>query len=183
MLLRLKIKNVFVFFVALAKGSQTIALWLMVYFSLQGIVFADTFVAFTGQINASGINVRVDATVGAEIICTLAKDELVEVTWEAYDWYKIRLPKEAPAYVKKNLLECNNTNADFGFQSSKCLSAKVIKDKVNIRLRPNESAWILGKIDKAMVVNIIADEEDWYKIHPVYQSYGWVNKKFVNKKA
>jgi uncharacterized protein YgiM (DUF1202 family) len=171
MLLNLKIKSTF-----------SIALWLTVCFSLPGTVFADTFGVFTGQINASGINVRVDARVGAEVICTLAKGELVEVIWEVYDWYKIRLPREAPSYIKNNLLECNNVNADFASSSGKCLSAKVIKDRVNIRLGPTESAWILGKVDKATVVNVIADEGGWYKIHPVYQSYGWVNKKFVNKK-
>jgi len=158
-------------------------IFLMVCFSLSGTVFADTFGVFTGQINTRGVNVRVDATVGAEVICTLAKGELVEVVWEAYDWYKIRLPKEAPAYIKKNLLECNDVDADFASQSGKCLSAKVIKDRVNIRLGPAESAWILGKVDKATVVNVIADEGGWYKIHPVYQSYGWVNKKFVNKEV
>lgn len=166
MFLSLKIKRMLIF---------------MFCFSFPGIVFADTFSTFTGQVNASGINVRVDSTVGAEVICTLAKGELVEVAGEIYDWYKIRLPKKAPAYIKKNLLECNNVNADFALQSSKCLSAKVIKDRVNIRLRPTESAWILGKVDKAIVVNIIAEEEGWYKIQPIYQSYGWVNKKFLNK--
>jgi uncharacterized protein YgiM (DUF1202 family) len=155
----------------------------MFCFSLSGTVFAYTFGAFTGQINASGINVRVDATIGSEVICTLAKGELVEVVREVYDWYKIRLPKEAPSYIKKNLLECNNVNADFASPSGKCLSAKVIKDRVNIRLGPTESTWILGKIDQGTVVNIIADEGGWYKIHPVYQSYGWVNKKFVNKEV
>ncbi len=167
MLRRLKIKSTLIFLVALTAN----------------IAFADTVGVFTGQVNVNGINVRVDATVNAEVICTLAKGELIEVVWEAYDWYKIRLPVEAPAYIKKNLLECNNVKADFASPSGKCLSAKVIKDKVNIRLRPTESAWILGKVDKATVVNIIADEEGWYKIQPVYQSYGWVNKKFVNKEV
>ena len=169
MLLIFKMKNTIIF--------------LIFCFFLFSAAFADTFGVFTGQINADGINVRADATVGAEVICTLAKGELVEVVWGAYDWYKIRLPKEAPAYIKKNLLECNNVNADFASQSGTCLSAKVIKDNVNIRLRPTESAGILGKVNKATVVNIIADEEGWYKIYPVYQSYGWVNKKFVNKEV
>jgi uncharacterized protein YgiM (DUF1202 family) len=169
MLLNLKIKSTLIF--------------IMFCFSLPGAIAADTFSVFTGQINTGGINVRVDATVGAEVICTLAKGELVEVVREVYDWYKIRLPKEAPSYIKKNLLECNNVNADFASSSGKCLSAEVIKDRVNIRLRPTESAWILGKVDKATVVNVIADEGGWYKIHPVYQSYGWVHKKFVNKEV
>jgi uncharacterized protein YgiM (DUF1202 family) len=143
---------------------------------------------FTGQTNANGINVRVDATVGAEVICTLAKGEVVEVVKEAYDWYKIRLPKEAPSYIRKDLLECNNSsrnnlNPDFTAQPGKCLSAKVVKERVNIRLGPSESSWILGKIDKDTVVNIISESGSWYKIHPVYQSYGWINKKFVNKEV
>ncbi|MFH0918116.1 MAG: SH3 domain-containing protein [Candidatus Omnitrophota bacterium] len=169
MLLNIKIKIAIIF--------------LVVGFSFKGVVFADTFGAFTGQINASGINVRVDATVASEVICTLAKGESVEVVREVYGWYKIRLPKEAPAYIKKNLLECNSVNPDFASPSGKCLSAKVIKDRVNVRLGPTESAWILGKIDKDTVVNIVAEKGGWYRIHPVYQSYGWVNKKFVNKEV
>ena len=136
---------------------------------------------FTGAINANSINVRLDATVGAQVACTLAKGELVEVVLEAYDWYKIRLPKAAPAYIKKNLVECINViSAD---NPAKCLNAKVIADRVNIRFGPTESSWILGKVDKLTVVNILAEEGSWYKIEPVYQSYGWVNKKFVDKNS
>ena len=46
-------------------------IFLMVCFSLSGTVLADTFGVFTGQINTRGVNVRVDATVGAEVICTI----------------------------------------------------------------------------------------------------------------
>jgi uncharacterized protein YgiM (DUF1202 family) len=163
--MRLNYKVAFVFF--------------LVCFSFVGIAFPATFTVFTGQINSENINVRVDATVGATVICTLSRGQLVEVVGEVYDWYKIRLPKDAPAYVRKDLLECINTGA---FPNSgKCLSAKVIKDRINVRIGPSESSWILGKIDKLTVVNIIGSEGDWYKIQPAYQSYGWVNKKFVNK--
>jgi uncharacterized protein YgiM (DUF1202 family) len=154
--------------------------FLMVCFSFVGVAFPATFTAFTGQINAENINVRVDATVGAAVICTISRGQLVEVVAEVYDWYKIRLPLNAPAYVKKNLLECINVGTIPNF-SGRCLSAKVIKDRINVRVGPSESSWILGKIDNLTVVNILASEGDWYKIQPVYQSYGWVNKKFVNK--
>ncbi len=142
-------------------------------------VFAAAFTAFSGQINAENINARVDATVGSAVICSLPKGQLVEIVSEAYDWYKIRLPKEAPSYVKKDLVEC--INPDPAANPEKCLSAKVIKDRINIRLGPSESTWILGKADKPTVVNILGQESGWYKIQPIYQSYGWVNKKFVSK--
>ena len=138
-------------------------------------VFAAGFTAFTGQVNAGDINVRVDATIGSAVVCILAKGQLVEVVSEVYDWYKIRLPKESPSYIKKDLVECINSSA------AKCSSAKVIGSKVNIRLGPNESTWILGKVDESTVVNIIKEEGSWYEIEPVHQSYGWVNKKFINK--
>ena len=140
-----------------------------------GAVFAAGFTAFTGQIKADDINVRVDATISSAVVCTLSKGKLVEVVLEVYDWYKIRLPKEAPSYVKKDLVECINNI------SVKCSSAKVTGDRVNIRLGPSESSWILGKVDNLTVVNIIQSEGSWYKIEPVHQSYGWVNKKFINK--
>lgn len=150
-------------------------------FSGLALAQAENFAAFSGQSSAAAINVRVDSTVGAEVICVLAKGEVVEVVREAYDWYKIRLPKTAPAYIKKELLECLALPADLVSSPQKCLSAQVIKDRVNVRLKPTETSWILGKIAKSTVVNIVADEGDWYRIQPVYQCYGWVNKKFINK--
>ncbi|MFA6129676.1 MAG: SH3 domain-containing protein [Candidatus Omnitrophota bacterium] len=153
---------------------QTGSIFLLTFFLLK-TVFAAEFAAFTGQINADVINVRVDATVNSAAACTLSKGQLVEVVSEIYDWYKIRLPRQAPSYIKKDLVECIK-NA-----SEKCFNAKVTGDRVNIRLGPSESSWILGKADKSTVVNIVQEEGDWYKIEPVHQSYGWVNKRFINK--
>lgn len=135
--------------------------------------------AFSGQINTDNINVRADATTGSAVICQLAKGEPVEVVSEAYGWHKIRLPKKAPAFVKKDLVECIDSNPDSG--AKKCLSAKVIKDRINIRTEPNESSWITGKADKLTILTILTEENGWYKIQPTYQCYGWVNKKFISK--
>jgi len=151
----------------------------IVCFSFCGLALAAAFFSFTGQINADKINVRVDATISSAAVCVLQKGQLVEVVSEAYDWYKIRLPKEAPSYVKKDLVEC--INMDPVTNPGKCLSAKVIKDRINIRLCPSESSWIIGKINRLTVVSILSTEGNWYKIQPVYQSFGWVNKKFINK--
>jgi len=154
--------------------------------------YAAIFNDFRGQINANGINVRLDATISAAVVCTLAKGDQVEVISEVYDWYKIRLPKIAPSYIKKELVECinlDNLKPVDGQVSSvpkpdrlgnQCKNGKVIKDRVNIRLEASESSWILGKVDKLTVVNILMAEGTWYKIEPVYRSFGWVNKKFIS---
>lgn len=137
--------------------------------------WAEDFVVFTGQVNAGKINVRADATVNSKTVCALEKGALVEVVSEAYDWYRIRLPAEAPSYIKKDFVQCIDTLSD------KCESAKVTGDKVNVRLGPNESSWIIGQAEKGTVIKVIGVSGVWYRIVPVHQSYGWINKKFVNK--
>jgi uncharacterized protein YgiM (DUF1202 family) len=127
-------------------------------------------VLFQGEINANNINIRSDSRVGSKIICIANNGEPVEVIKESYGWYKIRLPKTAPSFIKKNLV---------GLVDEK--TAKVIKDNVNIRLGPDESSPILGKADKNEVINIVEERGEWYKIEPLNNSFGWVNKKFVDK--
>lgn len=127
-------------------------------------------ILFQGQINADNINIRSDSTVSAKIICIAHKGEAVEVVRESYEWYKIRLPKTAPSFIKKNLVTLFDEK-----------TGKVIKDNVNIRLEANESSVILGQAENKEVINIIEDRRGWYKIEPMNNSFGWVNKKFVDK--
>lgn len=125
---------------------------------------------FPGEINADNIHIRSDSTVSSTIICIANNGELVEVVKELYGWYRVRLPKTAPSFIKKNLVAIIDGK-----------TAKVIKDNVNIRLKANESSPILGKADKNEVINILEEKGGWYKIEPPNNSFGWVNKKFVNK--
>ena len=143
---------------------------------------------FIGEINSEGINIRADSTTNSEIICQINKGTSVSVISELYDWDKIRLPKIAPSYVKKGLLECTSYENTYGpgnsFQiqtNKRCLSATASKDRINVRLEPNESSQILGSLDKNEVVNIVKETGDWYRIEPIQNSFGWINKKFVNK--
>lgn len=132
---------------------------------------------FQGEVNSANINVRSDATVSSEIICALGENYRVEVILELYDWYKIRLPQNAPSYIKKNLTACINIQSA---TENRCKNAKVLKDKVNIRLRPNGASPIIGVIEKNEVVNILNEKGGWYKIEPAQNSFGWINKRFVN---
>ncbi len=163
--------------------SKVLVIILVVLAVFVAAAYAGPFNEFRGQINANGINVRVDSTTGSAVICVLAKEDQVEVISEVYDWYKIRLSKIAPSYIKKELVECINLDSIHNLAKLKnqCQNGKVIKDRVNIRLGASESSWILGKVDKLTVVNILAQEGAWYKIEPVHRSFGWVNKKFINK--
>ncbi len=144
----------------------------------------------TGEVNSDNINIRSDSSATAQIICQVRKGEQVEVVSELYDWYKIRLPKSAPAYVKKAMFDCANfeTSAPPApperiKPNANCLKAKAKKDRINIRLKPSESSPILGRLSKDETVKVLKSTGDWYAIEPVANSFGWIHKKFVSQSS
>jgi uncharacterized protein YgiM (DUF1202 family) len=135
-------------------------------------VFAQTdqTFPFLGRVKAKDINVRADATVSSSVICQAQEGERLEVVAEFYEWYKVRLPKYAPAYINKAMVELVDAR-----------TAKVAKDRVNIRLLPSETSPVIGNAARGEAINILEFRRDWYKIQPVQNSFGWINKKFVEK--
>jgi SH3-like domain-containing protein len=108
------------------------------------------------------------------VICTLNKGAKVEVVKEFFEWYKVRLPAKAPSYLKKRFVACLDQTAE-----GVCRSARVISNRVNVRLSPNETSAILGKVNKTDAVTILGEEKGWYRIEPVAGSFGWIHKKFI----
>jgi uncharacterized protein YgiM (DUF1202 family) len=147
---------------------------LLVILGCAHFVFAQSVVTLKGEVNSDNINLRADSTPFSEVICTVSKGDKVEVVREYYDWYKIRLPKSAPSYIKKRFVACLDEAAQ-----PVCSNARVISSRVNIRARPNESAPILGKVDRTEVLVILSEEKGWYKIQPIPNSYAWIHKKFL----
>lgn len=125
---------------------------------------------FTLEVNLENINLRADSTVSSPVICTVNKGDMLEVTSELYEWYKVKLPGNAPSYIRKDMVTCLD-NA--------CLNAKVSKSRVNIRLAPDEKSAILGTADNAEPLKILGEEGNWYRIEPTPDSRGWINKKFT----
>jgi len=124
---------------------------------------------FQGEITADNIHVRVDSTASAETIFLLNKGERIEVISETYGWYKVKLPKNAPAYIKKVFIVPLKDN-----------TGEVEKTNVNVRMRPETKAPIIGKVNKGDLLTILNDAENgWYKIEPPENSFGWVHTKFV----
>ncbi len=148
--------------------------------------FAKNFTPFQGKINAESINIRCSSTINAEVISKANKGEEVAVVSQAFEWYKIQLPKNAAIFVKKEFLVPLNEKSTSAITTAPLnppepLAAKVQKDNVNIRLSPSEKSTIIGRLNQNQVVTIISTTGDWAKILPVSNSYGWVNKKFVDK--
>jgi uncharacterized protein YgiM (DUF1202 family) len=127
-------------------------------------------ILFQGEVTSDNINVRADSTVSSDMICEINEGDTVEVIKEVYEWYKIRLPKSAPAYISRNLVEPIDGK-----------TAKVKKNNVNIRLKPDLAAPILGRVNKNEVIKLAEELVGWYKIEPPSGASGWVHKNFIVK--
>jgi uncharacterized protein YgiM (DUF1202 family) len=154
-----------------------------------GVGLAADFSPFTGRVIEDDVNIRCDSTVGSPSIASMKKDAQLEVVEQIYDWYKVRLPKQAPAYIKKDLVECVSSKSekeplggpDFPgpAEASGCLNARVSKSRVNIRLQPDETSPVLGKADEGTAIAVTLEVKDWYRIVPTPDTFGWIHKKFI----
>lgn len=150
--------------------NKILIILLFIYlFECAYICPAQEHLLFQGEVNTDNINIRSDSTINSEVICKVNKGDRVELIQELYDWYKIKLPKSTPAFIKKDLVIPLDDK-----------TARVAKDRVNIRLKANESSLIIGRINQGELINILKDEQQWYRIESVNNSFGWINKKFVN---
>ncbi len=125
---------------------------------------------FQARATENGINIRTDSTTSSQIISVLKKGDYVDVVGEFYDWYRIRLPITAPAFIRKDMVEIIDQR-----------SARVTKNNVNIRLHATTKAAVIGKAAKYETVFIAEDRGEWYKIYPTLNTYGWVNKNLMVK--
>ena len=146
------------------------AISFFILFQCIAILCAQEPFPFQGKINADNINVRTDSTISSEAICSLNKDAVVEVVSQVYDWYKIKLPSKAPAFIKKDFVTMIDDK-----------TAKVSGDNVNIRLRADTSSAIVGRVNKDEVVSISGDKGEWYRIEPANSCFGWIHKRFVKR--
>jgi SH3-like domain-containing protein len=82
--------------------NRIYAISIFIFFQCITTLYAQEPFPFKGNVKADNINVRTDSTASSEVICSLNKDTDVEVILELYDWYKIKLPSNAPAFIKKD---------------------------------------------------------------------------------
>lgn len=138
--------------------------------------FADQETQFSGLVNSDQTNIRIDSTVASATICKINRGEKVEVVKESFGWYKIRLPLNSPAYIKKSFTIL--LPAD---KNPQARTAKVEKENVNIRLGPGQDSSVIGKANKDEVVSIVSETPQWYQIQPTQTCFGWINKQFADK--
>jgi len=126
--------------------------------------------SFIGKINAEGVNVRCGPGDNYYPTQKLDKDVEVTVVGIKFDWLKIEPPKGSFSYVAKAFVD---KQGDIG---------TVSREEVNVRTGSTLNAlktMIQAKLDKGQQVQIVGEQDEYYKITPPAGAYLFVNKQFV----
>ena len=138
-----------------------------------GSVYAQQeFFPYLAEATGDRVNVRSGQSANFERVCQLNKGDEVVVLEKGYSWYKIQLPPAAKSFVSKKYVQYLGQNA-----------GGVTAERVNIRAGAGIHFTVLGQLAKGEQIYIEEELDEWYRIKPVAESYGWVADQFLNFKS
>lgn len=137
-------------------------------FMLLGTVTA--FAASEGQASGTNVNVRADASTGAEVLGKIDKGSEYTVLDKSGDWFEISYDGGS-GFVSADYFEVTRAEAE------------IDGSKVNCRERASRSADSLGKFADGDDVTVTGQNDDWYRISykggSAYVSKDYVSGEFV----
>lgn len=126
------------------------------------------FFPFVGEIKTDNVNVRAGQSENFERLCRLDKGSEVLVLGRSYSWYKVQLPSFAKSYVSTKYVHLVNNK-----------TGGIIGNKVNVRAGAGENYTVLGQVTAGEEVKILETGDQWHKIEPLKDSFGWVHEDFI----
>lgn len=129
---------------------------------------------FEGVINAPSVYVRSGPSENYYPTVKLEKGSPVTVVGMQFDWLKIKPPEGSFCYVAKLYVEKRGDGT----------TGRVTRADINVRAGSNLNAMkttVLAKLNEGDEVQIIGEQEEYFKIKPPADCYLYVNKQFVDQ--
>lgn len=125
------------------------------------------FEAFSGKIVRNKVRLRTEPRVDSEIVKECMRDDLFVVVGEENGFYGVIPPKGVKAYVFRTFV----------------LDNLVEGQRVNVRLRPDTEAPVIGRLNAGDHVQgtVCAANNKWIEIDPPSPVRFFVSKEFVQK--
>ncbi|MCK4810337.1 MAG: SH3 domain-containing protein [Candidatus Omnitrophica bacterium] len=149
------------------KEKLRISFWALTFtfmFFTHMLSYALTF-PLGGRVKNDRVNVRSDCTVNSFSLFKLNTDEYVEIIGEKYEWYKIKLPKQAGCYVASQYL--NKTGKR---------KVQINTLSLNMRTGPSLKSPVVGRLKKGMVLTVLGEKDNWTQVSCYPYAWGWVYK-------
>ncbi|MFH1655523.1 MAG: SH3 domain-containing protein [Candidatus Omnitrophota bacterium] len=142
---------------------------LCIYFGFVCSLCAEEKFPFIGEVTAKKLNIRAGYNINFETFYKLENSQKVEVLDREFNWYKIKLPKEAGCFISVKYID-DKSDSD----------AVVTGQRVNVRARPDTKSSVLCQVGKEDSVRIVKKyDDDWYQIQAPDDCCGWVYDKYV----
>ena len=131
-------------------------------FILPGVVFAEQRLSVT-----SGIaNMRSGPGTKYDVLWQVEQYHPVEIVEKKGNWYKIKDFENDVAWLHKSLL-------------GKAASVITIKDKCNVRSKPDKTGSLLFTVEKGVPFKVLGKKGNWIKIEHADGDVGWIYKTLV----
>lgn len=125
------------------------------------------FVPFTGKITKNKVRMRLQANYEGPVIQEMHSGELLVVTGETDDFYAVKPPSNIKGFVFRSYVLDNVVEAD----------------KVNVRIKPDKEATIIGQLKGGDVVDgsVSSESNKWLEIRLPQTSRFYIAKEYIEK--
>jgi len=126
---------------------------------------------YAGEITSDGVRIRGGDGITYLILAHAESGQCVTVRGERFGWLAIDVPDSCTVWVHKSMVKKEDGAG----------TAKVIRDRVNIRARAEAKADILGQVPVGTELKVVDEDGDWVGVAAPPQARAWVHSKFVRK--
>ncbi len=117
------------------------------------------------------VYIRAGDGINYTVLSVAGRGDQVEVREKRYEWFGIPVPKTCTVWVRNDMVA---VEAD-GKQGT------MVKDRVNVRARPNLAGDILGQAERGAKVAVVDTDGDWVGIAPPATAFAWIHSAHVRK--
>lgn len=139
-----------------------------------------------GYIDAKSLNMRAEPNKKSDIIQEYEGGQVVEITGEDGDWYKVAVAGKT-GYMLKEYVAMGSAaeQKETPVKETEYLKVDAVKGYVdagslNMRAKPSKSSDIVKEYEGGQIVEIIGENGDWYKV-AVAGATGYMLKEYVGK--
>jgi len=124
---------------------------------------------FAASITGNDVNIRAGQDINFEVIFQVNEGDKIIVLGKEGDWYKIRVPEGAFAYIHHDFLNIEENEGE------------VKGSNVNLRAGAGINYTILGQVNKPDIIEVVDKIGDWYMVKPPQVASAWVSVDFVER--
>ncbi|MCD8509539.1 MAG: SH3 domain-containing protein [Bacillus sp. (in: Bacteria)] len=133
----------------------------------------------TGEVTATRLNVRDQASTNGRIIGSLDRGVKVELHEKSGQWFRIR-HNNSWGFIHSDFVRVTGGGSGSGSNTGADIlgSGEVTASRLNVRDQGSTSGRIIGSLDRGTKVDLHEKVGQWYKIR-ISNSWGYIHSDFV----